>query len=119
MKKLKQYTSPAVRFETLRLQESIADTCWGWANRNGVDNMYYDTEGKGYVHFSVSGGNCSKGSGLDVTINEYVGISDQTAQADAKKEFDAWWNSPEVQAGSSSYKGDGYSETPPSPDWSN
>ena len=113
MKELKQYTSPAVRFETLRLQESIAEKCWGWANQEGVDDMYYDTEGPGYVHFSVSGNNCSAGSGLDVTINDCPDVTDTTA---ATNEFYAWWKSDKVQSKCSSYKGSGYSETPPT--WS-
>lgn len=105
MKELKQYTSPAVRFETLRLQESIADECWSWASSNGagdVDDMYYDTEGPGYVHFSVSGDSCSAGSELKVTINECPNVADRTA---ARAEFDAWWNSTEVQNGCSNYNG--------------
>lgn len=112
MKELKQYTSPAVRFETLRLQESIANTCWGWASRNGagdVDNMYYDTKGSGYVHFSVSGNDCKQGSDLAVTINECPDVAAET-------EFYTWWNSAEVQNKCSHYKGSGYSETPPT--WS-
>lgn len=113
MKKLKQYTSPAVRFETLRLQESIANECWKWANQEGVDDMYYNSKGPGYVHFSVSGDNCKQGSGLQVTINEYVGVSDQKA---AETDFYKWWNSEAVQNKCSNYKGDEYSDTPPS--WS-
>lgn len=116
MKKLKQYTSPAVRFETLRLQENIADKCWGWASSNGagdVDSMYYDTKGPGYVHFSVSGDNCKQGGGLNVRIEECPDVADVTA---AKDEFYAWWNSDEVQRKCSSYQGSGYSETPPT--WS-
>lgn len=52
----KQYEKPFMKMVPLRSNESVANTCWG--NHGPETQRYWDIEGKGYVSFYCSGGDC-------------------------------------------------------------
>lgn len=58
----KQYQSPIVRFESLRLRENIAEVCWGYDSNGFTGYLYYDDKDvDGYTKFRIStfSGSCS------------------------------------------------------------
>lgn len=50
------YEKPTMKMVPLRGNKNIANTCWG--NHSENTQRYFDSAGKGYVGFYVSGGNC-------------------------------------------------------------
>ena len=76
---MKNYVSPNVEFQRIQLNEKVADKCWGYlGSGTGTDYIYYDTDGPGYVKFTITlkpgeKYNCSgslAGTNLSIT---YVG----------------------------------------------
>ena len=57
METVKKYEKPAMRFVSLRSEETIADTCWGY-HGTGTD-LYFDTDGTGYCSFQIAEGPCA------------------------------------------------------------
>lgn len=57
-KQCEKYEKPSIKMVPLRSQKAIADTCWGYHGTGNV-NYYYDTEGKGFVKFTVNASSCT------------------------------------------------------------
>lgn len=53
---VKNYEKPQLKFISLRNEDSVAATCWGY---HGTDTkLYYDTDGEGWVSFQIASGSC-------------------------------------------------------------
>lgn len=121
MREKREYSSPKVDFQVVSLKREIANQCWAHAKKDG-ERLYYNTEGKGYVIFDVSGSNnCSGNDGIRYNIlgtgSNSGDLTNEEATAAITK-FDAWWKDRGSNAGSS-FKGDSnYSEEGPQPSWS-
>ena len=59
---MKKYESPEVKFEELKLSESIANQCWSEATPGGDGDVYYNYGGEyGQVRLVLkSAGNCGQ-----------------------------------------------------------
>ena len=79
MEKL-HYEKPAMKIVSLRSKTAVAGNCWSDEASSGGKTWYYDTEGKGYVEFTLSH-NCS-GNVSDLTGYEAHNYETQEA-ADA------------------------------------
>ena len=112
---MKKYCSPEVKFEQIKLDKAIADKCWAWANNSpdDEDKCYYNTPGKGYIQFKVTGSDCSDKANLSVVITGYFDGADSSVD----KDFNDWWTK-KVPNGDSDFKGTGYSDGKPDPSWS-
>lgn len=50
------YEKPRMTFVSLRNEEKVANTCWGFA---GKDNrLFCNIEGEGYLSFQIAAGSC-------------------------------------------------------------
>lgn len=118
MKEQKKYVEPELKFNEITLDASIANTCWGYGNKPGDDPLYYDYTGKGYIRFSVGGGNCS-GINADTYIEDidFTNVP-ENERVQAESEFRNWFIEVSTnQPGGSPYNGDRFSEDTPG-DWS-
>lgn len=70
-----RYEKPAVKFVSLRNEETVANTCWGYHGSDTV--LYCDIPGEGYCSFKIGGGNCS----LNLTEVYYYENSDSDGTA--------------------------------------
>lgn len=51
------YEKPMLKFASLRNEDAVANTCWGY---HGTDTLLYcDIPGEGYVSFQIGAGSCS------------------------------------------------------------
>lgn len=51
------YEKPKMKFVSLRNEEAVANTCWGY---HGTDTVLYcDIPGEGYFSFQIAGGSCT------------------------------------------------------------
>ena len=77
---MNNYEKPKLIFSDVRLNENIADTCWGLSEgHNHNVTRYYDVDGPGYVSFNVIGsGKCANPNAYNIFYYEYEG-------ADSKK----------------------------------
>lgn len=56
-KTMKEYEKPALKFVSVRNEEAVANTCWGYG---GTDTkLYCDIPGEGYVSFQIGNKKCS------------------------------------------------------------
>lgn len=56
-KTMKEYEKPALKFVSVRNEEAVANTCWGY---HGTDTVLYcDAPGEGYFSFQIGGGSCA------------------------------------------------------------
>ena len=52
-----RYEKPALKFVSLRNEEEVAKTCWGYLGKNTT--LYCDIPGEGYCSFQIGEGDCS------------------------------------------------------------
>ena len=76
----KTYEKPKMKFVSLRNEEAIANTCWGY---HGTDTVLYcDIPGEGYFSFQIAGGSYKlnainiryydgEGNGKEYTQDQY------------------------------------------------
>lgn len=107
----KNYESPKIEFKNLNLKETIADKCWGWADKKNQPNLYYDIEGTGWVVFKVTGGDCVLNNADEITIVEFKNTN-ITKQEFYEELCKAGGNS------GNPWNGTKYSETGPGDNWS-
>ena len=51
------YEKPMLKFASLRNEDAVANTCWGY---HGTDTLLYcDIPGEGYFSFQIAGGSCT------------------------------------------------------------
>lgn len=50
------YEKPALKFVSVRNEEKIANTCWGFHGTG--TSLYCDITGKGFVSFQIGGSSC-------------------------------------------------------------
>ncbi|MGN1032752.1 MAG: hypothetical protein ACI4PU_04760 [Intestinibacter sp.] len=111
---MERYESPKMVFEEIRLNEEIANTCWGLASSGASSTVvYYDFSGKGWIEFTVAGDNCKQASNLTANIVGYVNV-DSEDQNNAYTEFLNWWENTGSNGGSPFKGGSVYSESEPS-----
>lgn len=110
---MKEYSSPKIEFKNLKLRESISDICWGQVGSG--KNYYYDTDGIGWIKFTVSQKNCN-GSADSISLSSVLyenptgGTSNESAAIDQfMKQWDIW-TSPEFN--SSPFKNSPISDKP-------
>lgn len=78
------YEKPTMTFVSLRSEDAVANTCWGYHGTNTV--LYCDIPGEGYMSFQIGGAECS----LDLINvryhdgdgNSFDATGDQTAILD-------------------------------------
>lgn len=51
------YEKPAMEFVSLRSEEAVADTCWGYHGSSQV--FYWDFDGEGFMSFQIAQGSCA------------------------------------------------------------
>lgn len=57
VKTMERYEKPAMKFISLRSEEAVANTCWGY---HGTETLLYcDIPGEGYCSFQIGGGSCT------------------------------------------------------------
>lgn len=72
---MEMYEKPALKFVSVRNEEKIAKTCWGY---KGTDtSLYCDITGKGFVSFQIAAGSCD----LNLINVQYYG---EDTDADGK-----------------------------------
>lgn len=113
-----RYEKPAVKFVSLRNEEAVANTCWGY---HGTEtNLYCDIPGEGYCSFQISAGSCA----LNLTEVYYYKNSDDSAGTpifDGDPRYDALKAILDASGGSNGnpYKGENITVIPGKPgDWS-
>ena len=75
---MKKYEKPKMIFCDLRLEKSVAATCWGLTPGHPHDEEYfYDVEGEGYVGFHIKSisGNCGGPDAYNIYYYEYDGAT--------------------------------------------
>ena len=72
---MKHYEKPAMNFVSLRNENTVADKCWGHANKGAV--MYCDIEGEGYCSFQIGGTSCTLGTDNLIYVNYHEGQEDK------------------------------------------
>lgn len=74
---MNNYEKPRLIFSNVRLNENIADTCWGLTEDHNKQVLrYYDVDGTGYVSFNVkqgSGGGCANPDAYNITYYRWKG----------------------------------------------
>lgn len=50
------YEKPHVKYVSLQNEAKIANTCWG--HHSSGQELYYDTEGPGFIGFKIANGSC-------------------------------------------------------------
>lgn len=76
---MRKYERPEIKFADVRLNEGIADTCWGLKPNHPNDVAhYYDVDGPGYVSFHVKRktsdkNGCSTPDAYSIVYYEYKG----------------------------------------------
>lgn len=76
----KNYEKPELKFVSLRNEETVANTCWGY---HGSDTpLYCDIPGEGYCSFQIASGSC------DLNLINVRYYSDQNK--DGKITSDEW-----------------------------
>lgn len=73
----KVYEKPQMKMVSLRSDKNIADTCWG--NHSESTQRYFDSLGKGFVGFYISGDNCGLTKDA-LVVNYYESREDTTAE---------------------------------------
>ncbi|MCH3987604.1 MAG: hypothetical protein LKG56_07900 [Lachnospiraceae bacterium] len=53
----KEYVKPAIKVVSLRNEETVANTCWGYHGSN--HKLFCDIPGAGYMSFQIGGSKCS------------------------------------------------------------
>ena len=76
------YEKPQMTRVSLRNQHAVAN-CWSDEAGSNGKTWYYDSEGKGYIEFTLTG-NCS-GNQDSLNIVAYHNYEDETLKANAKK----------------------------------
>lgn len=56
-KTMERYEKPAMKFVSLRSEEAVANTCWGYHGTGTL--LYCDIPGEGYCSFQIGGGSCT------------------------------------------------------------
>lgn len=51
------YEKPKMKFVSLRNEEAVANTCWGYHGKSTV--LYCDIPGEGYCSFQIGGSSCT------------------------------------------------------------
>lgn len=54
---MEMYEKPALKFVSVRNEEKIANTCWGYHGTGTL--LYCDITGKGFVSFQIGAGSCA------------------------------------------------------------
>ena len=108
------YEKPMLKFASLRNEDAVANTCWGY---HGTDTLLYcDIPGEGYFSFQIAGGSCKLNA---INIIYYDSEGNQSAYT---SEQEAALMSVLKQAGGESgnpYKGEGSTIIPDHPgNWS-
>ena len=110
---MKKYESPKVEFQKIRLNEKIANTCWGY--HSSSKELYYDYKGTGYIGFYITGSSCEFG-GEKIRVNYYnIPLEEQS------KAYNEFYQAVINSGGSSGnpFKGEGSVIFPdPDPSWS-
>ena len=109
-----RYEKPAVKFVSLRNEEAVAKTCWGYGGTDTV--LYCDIPGEGYVSFQIGNKKC----GLDlVNVYYYDSTGNQSiATSDQIKILDQILRGSGGESGNN-YDGEGSIVIPDTPgDWS-
>lgn len=110
---MKKYESPKVEFESIRLNEKIANTCWGHHGKG--TQLFYDVKGAGYIGFYITGGSCEFGEGK-ISVN-YYNIPEKNKDNAYKEFYKAVINSGGDTG--NNYNGEGTVIKPnPDPNWS-
>lgn len=77
-----RYEKPRMKMVSLRDNRAVADVCWG--NHSESTQRYFDTDGKGYIGYYISGGSCnltnSDGTEYYLTVNYYDHKGDTEAE---------------------------------------
>lgn len=70
--KMEKYEKPTLKFVSLRNENAVADTCWGYHGSGKV--LYCDIPGEGYCSFQIGGGSCDLNL-INVMYYDSEGIS--------------------------------------------
>ncbi len=113
-KTMKEYEKPALKFVSVRNEETVANTCWGY---HGSDTkLYCDVSGEGYFSFQIAGGSCTLNA---INIVYYDGEGNVSSYTQAQyDELMKILNSAGGESGNP-YKGEGTTIIPEHPgQWS-
>lgn len=110
---MKQYESPKIEFQSIKLNEKIANTCWGYHSNS--KELYYDVKGSGYIGFYITSASCEFGA-KKIQV-EYYNVPDDNKGNAYNEFYNAVINS--GGANGNPYKGQGTVIKPdPDPSWS-
>ena len=87
---MKKYEKPKMIFCDLRLEKSVAGTCWGLEPGHPHDKEYfYDVEGEGYVGFHIKSakGNCGAPDAYNICYYEYKGVAGDPIKGQTYEQF--------------------------------
>ena len=74
------YEKPMLKFASLRNEDTVANTCWGY---HGTDTkLYCDIPGEGYFSFQIAGGSCTLNA---INFIYYDSEGNQSAYTDEQK----------------------------------
>lgn len=110
---MKKYESPKVEFQSIRLNEKVANTCWGY--HSSSKELFYDYKGTGYIGFYITGSSCEFGTG-NISVKYYDVPADEQTKA-----YDEFYKAVINSGGGTGnpFKGEGSIIFPdPDPSWS-
>lgn len=110
---MKKYESPNINFKSIKINEKIANTCWGY--HSSSKELYYDYKGTGYIGFYITDNSCSFSSDK-ITVKYYNVPEDEQTKA-----YNEFYNAVINSGGESGnpFKGEGTVIFPdPDPSWS-
>ncbi len=119
MNDVKVYEKPTLKFVSMRNEDSVANTCWGYHKKGTT--LYYDSEGPGWMSFQIQDGSCTLNL---INVKYYKNSDDKKGESipsgSAKyKELDAILRATGGESGNP-YAGEGTTIVPgkPDPSWS-
>lgn len=120
-----RYEKPELKFVSLRNEESVAETCWGFHGTN--TKLYCDISGKGFVSFQIKAGSCDLNLvnvqyyGEDTNNDGMISKDDHSVPA-TEEQFNELYSILVESGGNAGnpYKGEGTIVIPdnPDPSWS-
>lgn len=111
---MERYEKPAMKFISLRSEEAVANTCWGY---HGTETLLYcDIPGEGYCSFQIEAGPCALNL-INVTYYD----SEKNPTPATSEQFEILYSILKKSGGESGnpYKGEGSTVIPDHPgEWS-
>ncbi len=89
MKNLRAYEKPSISSIVIQSNKSVADVCWGEGSSGASPMHYYDTEGHGFVKFTVNTPDCKAWDGK-LNYSEYTCLYRENGTYSSNPECPHW-----------------------------